>query len=170
MALRQARERGEREEAYYKEKLETLRERTENYDVSAKKQQQIIATTKQEIKQKSEQLLKVKVGVYDVTSDLLSNDDIICCSSPLRRSRSSFCMSYMRSFLLKWGRMNVLSEILRFLMIWGQTEHLSYNPPFWPYILYCSAPAKDDEAVASGLGYVVHLLLLCSKYLEVKHH
>ncbi len=74
MALRQARERGEREEAYYKEKLETLRERTENYDVSAKKQQQIIATTKQEIKQKSEQLLKVKVCVYDVTSDLLSYD------------------------------------------------------------------------------------------------
>lgn len=74
MALRQARERGEREESYYKEKLETLRERTENYDVSAKKQQQIIATTKQEIKQKSEQLLKVKVCVYDVTSDLLSYD------------------------------------------------------------------------------------------------
>ncbi len=74
MALRQARERGEREEAYYKEKLETLRERTENYDASAKKQQQIIATTKQEIKQKSEQLLKVKVCVYDVTSDLLSYD------------------------------------------------------------------------------------------------
>jgi hypothetical protein len=26
---------------------------------------------------------------------------------------------------------------------------------------------KDDDMVASGLGYVVHLLLLCSKYLEV---
>lgn len=31
-----------------------------------------------------------------------------------------------------------------------------------------NAPAKDDEAVASGLGYVVHLLLLVSKYLEVR--
>lgn len=101
MALRQARERGEREEAYYKEKLETLRERTESYDVSAKKQQQIITTTKQEIKQKSEQLLKVKVGVHDVTSDLFFNDDVIGCSSPSKRSRSSCCMSCMRSFLLK---------------------------------------------------------------------
>jgi hypothetical protein len=29
------------------------------------------------------------------------------------------------------------------------------------------ATVKDDDVVASGLGYVVHLLLLCSKYLDV---
>ena len=27
--------------------------------------------------------------------------------------------------------------------------------------------SKDEEHVAAGLGYVVHLLLLLSKYLEV---
>jgi hypothetical protein len=26
---------------------------------------------------------------------------------------------------------------------------------------------KDDEQVATGLGYIVHVLLLTSKYLEV---
>lgn len=30
--------------------------------------------------------------------------------------------------------------------------------------------AKDDEHVATALGYTVHLLLLASKYLEVMYH